>query len=69
MINRSAIEDRVAKYGSSPKELVILKGVKDSSEILKNYKELKVWQNPLSVCIFEKMLTGYFSNTYDGHPV
>jgi hypothetical protein len=27
--------------------LVIIEGFKDSSEMLKNYKELKVWQNPI----------------------
>ena len=43
------IEPCVIMNGSSPKELVDEKdsrgqGFKDSSEMLKTYKELKVWQ-------------------------
>jgi hypothetical protein len=28
-----------------------IQGVKDSSEMLKNYKELKVWQKPYQLCL------------------
>ena len=49
LYNPSLIESCVIMNGSSPKELVDEKdsrgqGFKDSSEMLKNYKELKVWQ-------------------------
>jgi hypothetical protein len=43
-------------YGSTPKELQYLKdsrdqGIEDSSEMLKNYKESKVWQKSFQMCL------------------
>jgi hypothetical protein len=37
--------------GSSPKELMILKGFKDSRKTLKNYRDLKVWQTLYRHCL------------------
>jgi len=44
------------KIGSSPKELgddkgSRIQGVRGSREMLKNYKELKVWQRSYSLCL------------------
>ncbi len=49
-------DGKISLFGSSPKELVDEKdsrgqGVKDSSEMLKDYKELKVWQKSYQLCL------------------
>jgi hypothetical protein len=52
-LNYEELQQLVLKSGSTPKELQYLKdsrgqGFEDSSEMLKNYKELKVWQKSLN---------------------
>jgi len=37
--------------GSSPKKLVVIEGFKGSSEMIKNHKELKVWQQSYRLCL------------------
>ena len=58
-------KNQIIKYRSSPKELVEYQdtrgqGVQDSSEMLKNYKELKVWQKSYELCLDIYKITSKF---------
>ena len=56
---------KVKVFGSSPKELIQMKGSRDpgfrgSSEMLKNYKELNVWQKSYKLCLHIYKVTKRF---------
>jgi len=52
----------VSQCGSSEFKVSRIQGFKDSSEILKNYKELDVWQKSYELCLNIYRISAKFPN-------
>jgi hypothetical protein len=59
-------QDHLQKSWSDPKDSGG-QGFKDSSEMLKNYKDLKVWQKSYGLCEVERMLKALIKSLEKKH--